>query len=305
MKLSIVSVERIWDAAAHCAFTDLARFRRQWFCTFREADDHVGSLGRVRVIVSNDGRRWASSVLLAEKGIDLRDPKLSVTPEKKLMLVMGGSAYKKGRFEGRQPRVSFSPDGRRWTIPRRVLEEGDWLWRATWRGSRAYGVSYRLRSVSRWVVALHDTDDGVHFGLTCALRVSGKPNEATIRFDEKGRALMLVRREGGDRQAWIGASRSPYCSWTWKPSGHRMGGPNLIVLPDGQLFAAGRTFPRGGPRVTVGPMSTSRYRPAVELPSGGDCGYPGLAWHGGHLWVSYYSSHEGTTAVYLARLRLD
>jgi len=39
----------------------------------------------------------------------------------------------------------------------------------------------------------------------------------------------------------------------------------------------------------------------LRLPSGGDTSYPGLVWHGGLLWVSYYSSHEGRASIYLAR----
>lgn len=43
--------------------------------------------------------------------------------------------------------------------------------------------------------------------------------------------------------------------------------------------------------------------PAVAVTSGGDTGYPGLVWHDGLLWVSYYSSHEGKANIYLARIR--
>ena len=42
----------------------------------------------------------------------------------------------------------------------------------------------------------------------------------------------------------------------------------------------------------------------VTLPSRGDTSYPGLVFHEGLLWVSYYSSHEGKTSVYLARISL-
>ena len=31
---------------------------------------------------------------------------------------------------------------------------------------------------------------------------------------------------------------------------------------------------------------------------------PGLVWHEGELWVSYYSSHEGSSRIYVARVRL-
>ena len=42
----------------------------------------------------------------------------------------------------------------------------------------------------------------------------------------------------------------------------------------------------------------------LTLPSGGDTSYAGLVWHEGLLWMSYYSSHEGKTSIYLAKVRL-
>ncbi len=122
----LVSVEKIWDRAPHNAFTDLIRWHDRWYCTFREAEAHVGGDGRIRVLESADGRRWEPVALLAEEGVDLRDPKLSITPDDRLMIVAGGSVYRGTRtLMGRQPRVAFSRDGRRWTAPRRVLEEGE------------------------------------------------------------------------------------------------------------------------------------------------------------------------------------
>src|SRR5436190_18679783 len=87
----IVSSAKIWDQAPHNAFTDLIRWHDQWYCTFRESEAHVGGDGKLRVIFSKDGLKWESAALLAEEGIDLRDPKLSVTPDDRLMLVAGGS----------------------------------------------------------------------------------------------------------------------------------------------------------------------------------------------------------------------
>src|SRR3954468_19918988 len=89
--VELVSVERIWDVGAHNAFTDLIRWRDKWYCTFREADAHVGGDGKVRVLESVDGRAWGPVALVAEEGIDLRDPKLSITPDGRLMIVAGGS----------------------------------------------------------------------------------------------------------------------------------------------------------------------------------------------------------------------
>ena len=43
----------------------------------------------------------------------------------------------------------------------------------------------------------------------------------------------------------------------------------------------------------------------LKLPSGGDTSYAGLVWHKGLLWISYYSSHQGKTSIYLAKVRFD
>src|SRR5690242_1967499 len=89
----LVSVRKIWDQGQHNAFTDLIRFRGEWFATFRESGDHVAGDGKIRVLRSKDGDRWESAALLEEEGIDLRDPKLSMTPGGGLMIVAGGSVY--------------------------------------------------------------------------------------------------------------------------------------------------------------------------------------------------------------------
>ncbi|MBM3812905.1 MAG: hypothetical protein FJW20_14875 [Acidimicrobiia bacterium] len=144
--LELVSVQRIWDQAPHSAFGDIIRFRDQFFCVFREGRWHVAKPGeeddgKLRVITSKDGDAWRPAALIAEKGIDLRDPHLSITAGNRLMIVAGGSRYPNGVYEGRQPRVFFSQDGSTWTKPHPVLEEGHWLWRVTWNKGRAWGVS--------------------------------------------------------------------------------------------------------------------------------------------------------------------
>ena len=48
-----------------------------------------------------------------------------------------------------------------------------------------------------------------------------------------------------------------------------------------------------------------RYHPLIDLPSGGDCSYPGFLIDRNKLWVMYYSSHEGTTNLYLAELAIQ
>jgi endonuclease/exonuclease/phosphatase family metal-dependent hydrolase len=303
---TLVKVARIWDAGAHNAFTDLIRWRNRWYCTFREADAHVGGNGRIRVVTSSDGDTWASAALIAESGIDLRDPKLSITPDDRLMIVAGGSVYEGTRYLGRQPRVLFSSDGSTWGSPQRILAEGDWLWRVTWHEGTAYGVTYRTRSddATEWTATLVSSRDGHTFQEITTLAIPNRPNETTLRFMPGGEMVALARRESGNRFAWLGRSRPPYATWTWRETPSSVGGPNFLRLADGALWATGRDS-TGSPKTVLARMTLDGgYEPVLTLPSGGDTSYAGMVWHDSVLWVSYYASHEGKSAIYLARVAL-
>jgi len=319
----IVSITKIWNAGQHNAFTDLIRFRDAWYCSFREADGHVRGDGRLRVLVSTDGESWQSAALVAEEGIDLRDPKLSTTPDGRLMMVAGGSVYKgTQKLQGRQPRVLFSTDGRQWSAPQRVLTEGEWLWRVTWHNGRAYGTSYNSAPPGvidakdpstppipvDWTLTLVAADDGVNFKQIARLNVPGHPNETTLRFLKSGELMALVRREGSANQnklAWIGVSQEPYTQWKWVETKFQIGGPNFIELPNGRLWAAGRRYDLpDGAKTELFKMDRNSLTPMRTFPSGGDTSYPGLVWHDNLLWMSFYSSHEGKASIYLARIKL-
>ncbi len=315
--LQLVSVQKIWDAAGYNAFTDLARYEGKWFCTFREAEGHVQGNGKIRVLTSPDGERWDAAALLAEEGVDLRDPKLSVTGDNRLMLVMGGSVYEGKTLKVRKPRVAFSGDGARWTRPQAVLDDNDWLWRVTWSRGKAYGIVYSSAPPAKTgsnrpaesSVRLVVSDDGVAFTNVTRLDVTGRPNEGTLRFLPDGDCVALLRREGlppgADHEAWLGLSHPSYHTWQWRPAGLPIGGPNFLVLPDSRMVASGRFYGTNAAtvRTFVGPMTLQSVHPELLLPSGGDCSYPGMVWYNDFLWVSYYSSHEGKASIYLAKLR--
>jgi hypothetical protein len=74
-------------------------------------------------------------------------------------------------------------------------------------------------------------------------------------------------------------------------------------LPDERLLAGVRLYD-GGTRTSLCWIDpdAGELEEALRLPSGGDTSYPGMVLHEGQLWVSYYSSHEEKTAIYLARV---
>jgi hypothetical protein len=81
--------------------------------------------------------------------------------------------------------------------------------------------------------------------------------------------------------------------------------PAMLMLPDDRIVVAGRTTAGGKPRLALFWLEEQddKLREFLEIPSGGEAGYPGLAWHEGLLWVSYYSSHDGKSGIYIAKVR--
>jgi hypothetical protein len=188
------------------------------------------------------------------------------------------------------------------------MSSGDWLWRVTWFDGKAYGVSYRSNLAKdpadkKWELDLVVSGDGKNFESITLLNLPGRPNETTLRFQPDGECIAFVRREEANTHAWIGSSPPPYANWTWHDAGVRVGGPEFMRLPDGRLVAGGRHYP-GGAQMGIGWMTREQYAPQLMLPSGGDCSYPAFVWHDDQLWISYYSSHEGKSSIYLAQVEI-
>ena len=303
-KAEILQVEQIWDRAPHNAFTDLIRFKRRWFCVFREGQGHVSPDGSIRIITSRDGEQWKSAALLQMDGSDLRDAKFSRTPDGQLLLVAAGAYHQPAKYR-HQTYTWRSDDGFNWGEPTPVGEPNNWLWRVSWAGDEAYGVGYSTWP-SKKLVRLYHSSDGQRFEPhVWNLFETDYPNETKLLFLRDGTAYCLLRRDAGKATAQLGISRPPYRHWEWKDLGIRLGGPNMIRLRDGRFLAAGRLYD-GGARTSLMWLDPEQgtLTEFLRLPSGGDTSYPGLVMHRGVLWMSYYSSHEGKTKIYLAKIRL-
>jgi hypothetical protein len=299
----IVDVRKIWDAAPHNAFTDLIRYKDRWWCVFREGKGHVSDDGALRVLTSKDGDAWESASLVTMKGADLRDAKIVVAPDGRLMLNGAGHMHPPSPAEY-QTFAWYSEDGKTWTEPVKIGEPEFWLWRVTWLGKKAYGVGYGCKDLK--IARLYASEDGKTFEPTVkTFFEGGYPNESSILFQPDGTALCLLRRDEADATARLGSAKSPYTEWTWKDLKVRLGGPHLLRLPDGRMVAAGRRYD-GGQRTSLHWLDseTGTMTEFLKLPSGGDTSYPGLVWHDGLLWVSYYSSHEKKTSIYRAKVKL-
>ena len=107
-------------------------------------------------------------------------------------------------------------------------------------------------------------------------------------------------------QALLGRAEPPYTQWQWKRLDKRVGGPMFVRLPRKRLYLGTRLYD-GGSRTSLCRVDfdAGRLEEVLRLPSGGDSSYPGIVLHDGVLWIAYYSSHEGNTNIYLAKVSIE
>ncbi len=301
--MELLSVRRIWDQAPHNAFTDLTRWQDRWWCTFREGEDHGSGDGAVRLIASEDGETWESATRIAIEGSDLRDPKVCVTADGVLMLLAGERHKPDGETWQNSSMTWFSSDGALWHGPFTVGDRGVWLWRVTWHDGLGWSAGYGCQP--QGLLRLYRSRSGMRFEAVADIYEGEYPNETDIVFEDDGTARCLLRMDGEGATGQIGSAASPYTDWEWRDLGVKIGGPNMIRLPDGRWVVCARLYDE---RVRTSllwlDMERAGLTEALELPSGGDTSYSGMVWHDDLPWVAYYSSHEEKTSIYLAKVRV-
>lgn len=290
---------RIWQHGAHNAFTDLCLFQGQYYCVFREATAHISPDGALRILQSKDGQRWRSVALIQSNIADLRDGKLVVTPDGRLQLLGAGALHDRTVYSY-QSYVWFSADGEHWSDAIEVGEPNVWLWRLTWHQGCAWAIGYKCGGGNR-LVRLYRSDDGVNFSVWVqVLNDQGYPNESALLFLPDERAVCLLRRD--PHQALLGIASPPYFDWQWRALNCRVGGPQCLQLPDGRIMAAVRLYDgRVRTSLAVLDLDNATLSEVLQFPSAGDTSYAGMVWHQGRLAVSYYSSHQGRSAIYFSR----
>ena len=314
-KAEILSLRKIWDKSKHSAASDILRWQNLWYVAFRTGDTAAGSEGQIQILTSFDTVTWSPVSVVSEKGVDLREPKLEVTKEKRMILFMEGVTYDRGMLASKQPRVTTSTDGKNWVPPQKYLTEGDWMFRPAWheKEQKFYGVSYHTHPTTpgpkpekEWTAKLYSSLDGKVWQLTAPWQITGLPKESTVRVMSDDTMVALIGRDGGDKRGAFGTAKPPYSEWTWKPLEVPVMAPNLVLLPDGRVIGASLGFgATPGGHVVIFEIKEGAFVPLLELPSAGECGHPGLVWNESQLVVSYHSSHEDKKpAIYFAKVRL-
>jgi N-sulfoglucosamine sulfohydrolase len=307
-KLTLESVAMIWDRGEHQAFTDLIRYQDQWVCAFREAPKHDGGIrgSKIIILTSPDAETWTLAHAFSDPRGDVRDAKLAINPAGELVMMTAMQLFgaKSAIDRTYQTVALITTDPKNWPEPINVLDDGYWLWGLSWNNADGHGYSIGYRA--DYTAHLYRTSDGRSFERVVESldSAANKPNESAFVFDGD-KAYCLLRAFG---PAYIGTAREPFTNWSWKRLTQPLGGPAMIQLPGGTLLGAGRRYLPDKVRTTsivhVDP-DRGRIYELLRLPSGGDTSYPGMVYHEGGIYMTYYSSHEGKSKIYFAKVAVS
>ena len=304
MHAELKDVQMVWQRAAHNAFPDLLRHGGRYICVLREASAHISSDGAIRVLSSEDGVVWQSISLIAVEGYDLRDPRISETPEGGLMVICGAVNCTSGERSSFISQTWFSSDGVVWDGPCDVGDPGIWLWRATWYEGSAYAFGYYGVKDDYHITLYRSNDGGHHFDKWVDHAFcDGYCNEHGMVFSDEGEAVMLLRCD--PEPAVLGRAKVPFQDWEWQRLDKRIGGPQLIRWR-GELLAGVRLYePEPATWICRINEDDGRVEPLLQLPSSGDTSYPGLCLEGDLLRMIYYSEHTGKCMIWSALIELQ
>lgn len=315
------TIIKIAGSSAHSAFTDLCLWNGELYCCFREAQNHISNDGRICIVRLDLAGKVLNKTYIAELRSDLRDPKLSITPDNQLMLLVYQRQFKiEGQIDYCKPTVYFSNTGKSWSSPKHIGDNFWWLWRLRWhtiqhatsqfKAHQAYGFAYN-RAANRIHLYSGDPKSNFHIHsesvLSLAQHQLGYPNESDIMFDGLN-ARAIVRRDADTCSAQLGESHYPFKQWQWTDLGAYLGGPCLVEKGKNSAWVAGRIWRNYQFKTALLSLNftTKKLKLEAELPSAGDNSYPGLVFHSNRLYMSYYSSHEDNKSqIYLAQFDIS
>lgn len=307
MTMQLIEAYKIWDQAPHNAFTDLIFFEGYFYCAFREGEHHMSYDGKLRVIRSQDTKNWTNVALIGCENGDVRDAKLSITPNNELMLNGGVRLIETKNGNITQSLTWFSKNGLLWSeayvCPSGL---GTWRWSTTWHKDTAYSFAYTGKDKQG---CLYTSEDGKIWTILkneVYPDIKSYGNETSLVFLENDEAYCLLRRDKESATAMLGISKPPYTNWNWNDLGIRIGGPKMIFIKDNRFLAAVRLYANDDAWTALCWIDLKKMtlKEGLKLPSGNDTSYAGLVEREGFIWVSYYSSHEEKTAIYFAKVKL-
>ncbi len=283
----------------HNAFTAFVRWKGAYWLCFRKAESHNSGDGDLIVLRSTDTKTWTETLRLDILPDD-RDPQFLATEDR---LFLYDPALKGGQLTSY---VVFTGDGTTWSNPQPVYKPTYIFWKPETRAGKFWATAHvKSRDGKARDVHLIVSDDGLEWTQVSKMRGGNWESETTIHFLSDTRIVAFLRQKYGSPQASLLFADAPFEEWEQRPLTQMHFSGHDAYTFDGVHVLVSRAFEKGreGAHTMIYTFDDEAdLTPYCRLPSGGDCSYPGVVREGDELLVSYYSSHEGSTNIYLARV---
>jgi hypothetical protein len=322
-KVKVTNVRRVFYNGQHNAFTDLVRFKGSFYLAFRSCPDGhmVHPTSSIIILSSKDTKQWKQVHQFGVEKRDTRDPHFLVFKGKLFVYTgtwySGETTLKSEDYDLNKHLgyAAWSQDGVSWHSP--IMLEGTfghYIWRADTFGGKAYLCGRRKKNFAvaprgegpLVESAMLESDDGLIWRYR-ALFQETRGDETAFLFEPDG-SIIAIGRRGSDK-AQLLRSKPPYTMWQRKELDRYIGGPLLARWGDRYVVGGRKNTADRGPRTSMCWLAGDQLHEFAELPSGGDCSYPGFVeLSPNHAVVSWYSSHEKDsdgktiTAIYMADL---
>jgi hypothetical protein len=324
-KVKVTNIRRVFHNGQHNAFTDIVRFKDNFYLTFRSCPDGhmVHPTSSIIILSSTDTKRWIQVHQFSVEKRDTRDPHFLVFKDK--LFVYTGTWYSgettlKSEDYDLNKHLGYavwSENGIGWHGP--IMLEGTfghYIWRANTFGAKAYLCGRRKKNfevgprgeTSIVESAMLESDDGLIWR-TRTLFQETHGDETAFQFEADG-SIIAVGRRGRDK-AQLLKSKPPYTQWQRKDLDRYIGGPLLVRWGKHYVVGGRKAIGDKGPKTSMCWLVDDQLHEFAELPSGGDNSYPGFVEISPkHAVMSWYSSHEkeadgkAITAIYMADLEI-
>lgn len=298
-----ITITKIWDNSPHNAFTDLIKFNGIYYCSYSEeyssSIDTAGSIGGIRIIRSKTGKNWESVDLIQKKGVRLCNPRLSITPDRQIMIIMDGFSSPLVSFSDKKGDAFSDPESV--NVDRTIITGKNRLWKVTWFRGTGYALFYTPDSKNDRI-SLLKTIDGKNFEKVIKIEANGLLDESTLRFDQNGTMYAIINNLEKGKRVIVGKSNWPYTKWSYLKIKDVPDKFNYTIMNKNIIMVATGLFK---PEIHTGVLTINKkgfIEEILKIPLVKDVCYPGIIKESGKILISCCSKHEGKPAIYLIKV---
>ncbi|MCS7181361.1 MAG: hypothetical protein NZ891_08465 [bacterium] len=234
-----MEIKCVWWDGYHNAFTDIIKFKDNFFITFKHATKHtISGNGEIYIIKSKDLEQWQ---LIKKFPLlpDSRDPKFFKF--KNLLGVLFGR-----RDEGDREKIdmyiSYSSDGENFNGPLKIENYNLWFWRIRNFKEKLFITAYEMKIEKGTYLFI--SEDGINFKEVSQIVKDEYSNEADLLFENTGLCYVIVRRENFQTPI-LAISSPPYKKWENYILNYIVQGPHIFKFKN-KIYVAGRVFIKDG-----------------------------------------------------------